>query len=145
VKLEPGAVSRARRSSGGDDVSARVLVAGEDAATADVLREFFQAKGFEVVTAADGNQAVELGSESDFALVVLDVHMPVYDGVEVIELLRRRHVLHPAKVIALTAGLSEPVRVALEAGRIDAYVTKPVELAKLGAQVDRLTAATRSA
>jgi len=126
-------------------VSGRVLVADDDEASAELLKQFLEARGFEVVTAADGNQAVELGSEGDFALVVLDVHMPIYDGVEVLDLLRRRHVLHPVKVIALTADLSEEVRVALESGRIDAYLTKPVELAELAAQVDRLTAATRSA
>jgi len=126
-------------------VSGRVLVADDDEASAELLKQFLEARGFEVVTAADGNQAVELGSEGDFALVVLDVHMPIYDGVEVLDLLRRRHVLHPVKVIALTADLSEEVRVALESGRIDAYLTKPVELADLAAQVDRLTAATRSA
>ena len=126
-------------------MSGRVLVADDDGASAELLKQFLEARGFEVVTAADGNQAVELGSEGDFALVVLDVHMPIYDGVEVLDLLRRRHVLHPVKVIALTADLSEEVRVALESGRIDAYLTKPVELADLAAQVDRLTAATRSA
>jgi two-component system KDP operon response regulator KdpE len=126
-------------------VSRRVLVADDDEASAELLKHFLEAKGFEVVTAADGNQAVELGSEGDFALVVLDVHMPIYDGVEVLDLLRRRHVLHPVKVIALTADLSEQVRVALKSGRIDAYLTKPVELAELAAHVDRLTTATRSA
>jgi DNA-binding response OmpR family regulator len=126
-------------------VSHRVLVADDDEASADLLKHFLEAKGFEVVTAADGNQAVELGSEGDFALVILDVHMPIYDGVEVLDLLRRRHVLHPVKVIALTADLSEQVRVALDSGRIDAYLTKPVELAELAAHVDRLTAVTRSA
>lgn len=71
--------------------------------------------------------------------------MPIYDGVEVLDLLRRRHLLHPMKVIALTADLSHRVRAALEAGRVDAYLTKPVRLAELAAHVDRLTAATASA
>jgi DNA-binding response OmpR family regulator len=102
---------------------------------------FLESKGFSVSTAPDGNQAVELGSSGEFEVVILDVHMPLYDGVEVLELLRKRHVLHPVKVIALTGDLSDRVRSALEGARIDVYLTKPVDLAQLGAEVERLTAA----
>jgi len=73
--------------------------------------------------------------------VILDVHMPMYDGVEVLEMLRKRHILHPIKVIALTGDLSEGVRKALEGGRIDAFLTKPVDLDLLRQEVERLTAA----
>ncbi|HKW60669.1 MAG TPA: response regulator [Candidatus Dormibacteraeota bacterium] len=119
----------------------RVLVADDDPASAELLTYFLESKGFSVATAPDGNQAVEMGSSGEFDVVILDVHMPLYDGVEVLDLLRKRHVLRPIKVIALTADLSEPVRSALEGGRIDAYMTKPVDLALLGAEVERLMVA----
>jgi DNA-binding response OmpR family regulator len=119
----------------------RVLVADDDPASVELLTYFLESKGFSVSTAPDGNQAVELGSSGEFEVVILDVHMPLYDGVEVLELLRKRHVLHPVKVIALTGDLSDRVRSALEGARIDVYLTKPVDLAQLGAEVERLTAA----
>jgi CheY-like chemotaxis protein len=122
-------------------MTVRILVADDDPASAELLTYFLESKGFTVVTAPDGNQAVEMGSSGHFDLVILDVHMPMYDGLEVLELLRRRHVLHPVKVIALTGDLSDRVRHSLESAHIDAYMTKPVDLALLGAEVERITAA----
>jgi CheY-like chemotaxis protein len=122
-------------------VTVRILVADDDPASAELLMYFLESKGFSVTTAPDGNQALELGATGEFGLVILDVHMPMYDGVEVLEMLRKRHILHPIKVIALTGDLSEPVRKALEGGRIDAFLTKPVDLDLLHQEVERLTAA----
>ena len=122
-------------------MKARILVADDDPATLDLLTYFRGSKGFEVVTADDGTRAVEVGSSGDFELAIVDIHMPMYDGVEVVDLLKRRHVLHPLKVIALTGDLSSTVRSAL-AGRIDAYLTKPVDLHELEAEVLRLSGAT---
>ena len=122
-------------------MSGRILVADDDPASAELLTYFLQSRGFSVVTAPDGNQAVEMGASGEFELAILDVHMPMYDGVEVLELLRKRYVLHPIKVIALTGDLSDSVRHALEGGRVDAYLTKPVDLDLLGKEVERLTAA----
>ena len=122
-------------------MTVRILVADDDPASAELLMYFLESKGFSVTTAPDGNQALEMGATGEFELVILDVHMPMYDGVEVLEMLRKRHILHPIKVIALTGDLSEPVRKALEGGRIDAFLTKPVDLDLLHQEVERLTAA----
>ncbi|HKC84223.1 MAG TPA: response regulator [bacterium] len=122
-------------------MTVRILVADDDPASAELLTYFLESKGFSVTTAPDGNQALEMGATGEFGLVILDVHMPMYDGVEVLEMLRKRHILHPIKVIALTGDLSESVRKALEGGRIDAFLTKPVDLDLLRHEVERLTAA----
>lgn len=119
----------------------KILVADDDPASAELLTYFLESKGFEVSTARDGNQALDLGTSGDYQLVILDVHMPMYDGVEVLELLRKRHLLHPIKVIALTGDLSDAVRHALDAGHIDAFLPKPVDLQVLRQEVERLTAA----
>ena len=124
-------------------MAARILVAEDDAASADLLQSFLESEGFEVATAADGNRAIELGNSGTFQLAVLDVHLPLYDGVEVLELLRRRHVLHPIRVIGLTADLSDDVRRSLETMGVDAYLTKPVDLGELRRAVARLLALHR--
>ena len=122
-------------------MSANILVADDDPASAELLMYYLESRGHKVVTAPDGNRALEMGSSGDFQLVILDVHMPMYNGVEVLEMLRKRHVLHPIKVIALTGDSSESTRRALEGGGIDAFLTKPVDLFLLGEEVSRLTAA----
>jgi two-component system, OmpR family, response regulator len=122
-------------------MTARILVADDDPASAELLTYFLESRGFRVSTAPDGNRALEMGTSGDYQLVILDVHMPMYDGVEVLEFLRKRHVLHPIKVIALTGDLSAEVRKMLEDGGIDSIFTKPVDLSRLGDEVKRLTVA----
>ena len=119
----------------------RILVADDDPASTDLLMAFLESHGFDVSAATDGNRALEMGTSGDFQLVILDVHMPLYDGVEVLRMLRKRHVLHPIKVIALTADWSDSVRDELHRIGIDCYFTKPVDLARLREEVARLTAA----
>jgi len=119
----------------------RVLVADDDPASAELVLYFLQSHGFTVATALDGNRAIELGASGDYKVVILDVHMPLYDGVEVLQMLRRRHMLHPIKVIGLTGDLSDDLRRALELAGIDSFLTKPVDLGLLRKEVDRLMAA----
>jgi DNA-binding response OmpR family regulator len=119
----------------------RVLVADDDPASAELLTYFLESHGFEVSTAPDGNRALEMGTSGDYRLVILDVHMPMYDGIELLHILRKRHVLHPIKVIALTGDLSDETREALAGGGIDSFLTKPVDLGLLRDEVNRLTVA----
>jgi len=106
----------------------------------ELLSYFLKEHGYDVSTAPDGNQALEMGTSGDFRLVILDVHMPMYDGVEVLQLLRKRHQLHPIKVVALTGDLSDELRQELESGGVDGFLTKPVDLDLLHSEVDRLMA-----
>lgn len=122
-------------------MSGRILIADDDPASAELLTYFLQSRGFEVATAADGNRAVEMGTSGKYQLVILDMHMPTYDGVEVLQFLRKRYLLHPIKVIALTGDLSDEVREALERKGVDSFLAKPVDLALLRREVDRLMAA----
>src|SRR5207248_9513345 len=103
--------------------------------------DFLESNGFSVAPVPEVIQSLELGASGDFQHVILDMHMPMYYGVEVLAMLRRRHLLHPIKVIALTGDSSESVRQALEGGRVDSFFTKPVDLDLLHEEVRRLTAA----
>lgn len=116
----------------------RVLVADDDPASSELVLTFLRSSGYQVSTATDGNRALELGASGDYGLVILDVHMPLYDGVEVVELLRKRHVLHPIKIIGLAGDTSDDVRLALVRGGVDGFLTKPVNLALLREEVNRL-------
>ncbi len=119
----------------------RILVADDDPASLELLTYFLESNGYHVEAAADGNRAVEMGTSGDFELVILDFHMPMYEGNEVLGLLRKRHKLHPVKVIALTGDDSEEVRTALKDGGIDSFLTKPVDLALLRKEINRLLVA----
>lgn len=100
---------------------------------------FLTGNGFEVSSALDGNRAVELGSTDDYELAILDVHMPAYDGFEVLQMLRRRHVLHPLKIIALTGDATTTMRDAMDEAGVDSYMVKPVDLKRLLQMVREMT------
>ncbi len=110
----------------------------DDAASLDLVTTWLQSHGYSVTQAADGNRAVSLGTEEKFDLVILDVHMPTYDGIEILRFLRKRYVHRPVKVIALTGDTTESVRTRLTRYGIDSYMTKPVELKALLDEVQRL-------
>jgi two-component system sensor histidine kinase/response regulator len=115
-----------------------ILVAEDDPASAEIVTYFLRSEGYRVTTAPDGNRALDLGLSGHFALVILDVHMPMYDGVEVLQMLRKRYIRRPIKVIALTADASPEIQDALGSGGIDSFLTKPIELETLRAEVRRL-------
>ena len=116
-------------------------MADDDPASLELLTYFLRANGYDVETADDGNRAIDLGTNGNFQLIILDFHMPVYDGDEVLDMVRKRHLLHPVKVIALTADESTDVRLALQSGEVDSFLTKPVDLRRLRHEIERLLAA----
>src|SRR5260370_35085817 len=107
------------------DEPARILVVDDDAASLDLVTTWLQSHGYSVAQAADGNRAVSLGTEERFDLVILDVHMPTYDGIEILRFLRRRHVHRPVKVIALTGDSTESVRTRLRRSGTEGFRPKP--------------------
>jgi len=117
---------------------ARVLVADDDPASLELVQVYLESQGYEVASASDGNRALEWSESGEFDLVILDIHMPVYEGVEVLQMLRKRFIHHPIKIIALTADTGSELRDELVREGIDGYLTKPVSLADLGDEVTRL-------
>jgi len=119
---------------------ARILIAEDDPASLELVQVYLESKGFEVSSASDGNRALELSESGEFELLILDIHMPLYEGVEVLQMLRKRFLHHPIKVIALTADAGSGLRDDLFREGIDGYLTKPVSLAELGEEVTRVLA-----
>ena len=122
--------------------SARILVAEDDPASLEMVQVYLESQGYEVDAALDGNRALHLGGSGQYDLLILDVHMPLYDGVEVLQMLRKRFLHHPMKIIGLTADARPALREELVHAGIDAYLTKPVSLAELGAEVNKLLTAS---
>lgn len=58
----------------------RILVADDDPVAVELLQVYLEARGYDVSTVSDGNRALVLGGNGEFALLILDVHMPFYGG-----------------------------------------------------------------
>jgi class 3 adenylate cyclase len=114
---------------------ARILIVDDNAANVDILRARLAAHGYDLVTAADGEEALAAAREHLPDLILLDVMMPKLDGIEVCRRLRADASMPFIPIILVTAK-SDPkdVVAALEAGG-DEYLTKPVDHASLVARV----------
>jgi DNA-binding response OmpR family regulator len=114
----------------------RVLVVDDDPQVVRLLRVNLELEGYDVVSAADGTQALEAVASQRPDLVVCDVMMPGMDGTEVVRRLRRENETLPVVMLSAKAMRSDMER-GLEAGA-DEYVTKPFDPTELIEVVDRL-------
>jgi CheY-like chemotaxis protein len=121
--------------------SSRILVAEDDPASLEMVQMYLESKGYEVSAAPDGNRALDMAGSGEFDLLILDVHMPLYGGHEVLQMLRKRLLVHPIKIIALTADTRWELRDEMKRDGVDGYLIKPVSLSELGKEVTRLLAA----
>ena len=114
----------------------RVLIVDDEPAVRSALDRALRLDGYEVTPAADGREALDRMAESTFDVVVLDVAMPVMDGLEVCRRLRDAGDRTP--VLMLTARDAIDDRVAgLDAGADD-YLVKPFALRELKARLRAL-------
>jgi len=127
-----------------------LLVVDDEEMNRDVLSRRLERKGYQVVVAEGGREAIDAVGDQAIDLVLLDVMMPEVDGLQVLEVLRRRHSQTELPIIMATAkGESEDVVRALELGAND-YVVKPLDFPVVLARVEsqlrsRATAAKASA
>lgn len=115
-----------------------VLCADDDEDILSLVSLRLQRAGFEVATAADGDEAVEIARARHPALAVLDVMMPKRTGYEVLAELRGDPALRGMKVILLSARVQEgDVARGMDAGA-DAYLAKPFKAHDLVTKVQEL-------
>jgi two-component system cell cycle response regulator len=120
-------------------MSARILVVDDIPANVKLLEARLSAEYFDVITASNGAQALEICARSECDLILLDVMMPDMDGFEVCRRLKADPKTHFIPVVMVTALDSPSDRVrGLEAGADD-FLTKPVADAVLVARVRSLT------
>jgi DNA-binding NtrC family response regulator len=108
----------------------RLLVVDDDSDTQEILRTFFSAHGYQVITAQNGYEALSAVSrDSGIDIVLLDVFLPGIGGMEV---LREIHALVGGPSVILLTGLAdrEIAQDALRLGAFD-YILKPMDLARL--------------
>lgn len=120
----------------------RILVADDDAQILRALRITLVARGYEVVTASDGKEAVRLAVDKHPDVIVLDLGMPGLTGIEVIEAVRGWSTV-PILVVSGRSGSRDKVD-ALDAGADD-YVTKPFAADELLARIRALSRRTPTA
>ena len=120
----------------------RILLVEDNEMNRDMLSRRLSRKGYEVVIAVDGGEAIRQATDQAPALILMDMSLPVIDGWEATRRLKADAATAVIPVIGLTAHAMEGDRQkCLEAG-CDDYDTKPVDLPrlleKMAAQLQRV-------
>jgi two-component system alkaline phosphatase synthesis response regulator PhoP len=116
----------------------RILLVDDEPDVLDFLSYNLKKKGFEVFTASDGKSAIQVAKKVLPSLIVLDVMMPVMDGIEACREMRQIPEIKDTLIMFLTARTEEYSQVAgLEAGGDD-YISKPINLRILMSRIDAL-------
>ncbi|GHA12172.1 hybrid sensor histidine kinase/response regulator [Oceanisphaera arctica] len=104
----------------------QILLAEDNRMNQQLIVEFLKQVEVSVTLADNGRQAVELMAQRSFDAILMDLQMPILDGVEATRQIRKLRVHHDIPIVALTASAMRGDREAsLDAG-MNGYVTKPV-------------------
>ncbi len=120
----------------------KILIAEDSPTIRRLVAARLAADGYEVIEAADGDEAVEMARRDQPDLVVLDKVMPKLDGFEVVRVLREDPQTRAVPIVMLTERTSEEdVLSGLHLG-VEEYIPKPFSPHELSARIRRLLART---
>jgi two-component system response regulator QseB len=113
-----------------------VLVVEDDVALASMLKDLLEGEGYEVVVAGDGQRALHQGLSRRFDIMVMDRGLPVIEGLDLLERLRRKGITTPALILSALSNPADRVE-GLDRGAED-YMGKPFDLDELLARIRAL-------
>lgn len=125
-------------TGGQDSAPLTVLVVEDYEDTRHLMRIELEQRGFRIVEATNGEEAVEAAVRERPPIILMDIGLPVLDGINATRALRQREETRDSLIVAVTAHHESEYRAkALEAG-CNAYVTKPIDFDWLRDLLDRL-------
>jgi CheY-like chemotaxis protein len=116
----------------------KVLIAEDNAVNRELLRELLEARGYAVVEACDGQEALHMIELTQPDLLLLDISMPVLDGFAVVRKIRENPRLASLPVVAVTAIAMQGDRQRILNSNFDGYLSKPVDSRSLAGELERL-------
>jgi two-component system alkaline phosphatase synthesis response regulator PhoP len=116
----------------------QILIADDEPDILEIVSYNLGKEGYEIYTAKDGNEAIEMAKKLHPDLIILDIMMPKKTGVEVCQILRSQPIFQDTLIIFLTALSDEASQIkGLETGADD-YVNKPISPKVLISRVNAL-------
>lgn len=114
----------------------RILVVDDEDALRTVLTSELSGEGYDVETAADGDEAINIVQNEKFDLVLLDIKMPKVDGFEVLKFIKEKF---PAVKVIMLTGFAD-LKNAIESKKLGAedFVSKPYDLVDLLTTIERV-------
>jgi CheY-like chemotaxis protein len=116
----------------------KVLIAEDNAVNRELLRELLEARGYTVLEACDGQEALHMIEKAQPELLLLDIGMPVLDGFAVIRRIRENPLLARLPVVAVTAYAMRGDREKILNSGFDGYLSKPLNPSSLTEELNRV-------
>lgn len=105
-----------------------ILIVDDDQNNRKLLRVALEKSGYQTVEAENGEQAIRLANESAPALILMDIQMPVLDGISALMAIRSGKTTNDIPVIALTSYAMKGDREHFLSQGFDDYVSKPIDI-----------------
>ena len=118
-------------------MNATILVVDDNEVNLKLAHEILAARDYDIISAVRGDQAVDIASARRPALILLDMRLPDIDGLEVLRRLRSLPETKDIPVVAMTAQAMAGDRERFLAAGCDGYISKPISLRTLYAEVER--------
>lgn len=116
----------------------RLLIAEDNQVNLEVMRDYLERKGFLVISACNGQEALDEAERIQPDLILMDIQMPELDGLSAIRTLRSKPACATTPIIALTALAMPGDRERCLTAGATAYLTKPISLRDLVVHINRL-------
>ena len=114
----------------------KVLVVDDEWTIRDVLSQFLTEKGYEVILASHGEEAIELAEKENPDVILLDVRMPGIDGIETCRRLKEEDKTRSVPVIMITAFQDREIEAYLEGA--DDFVVKPFNMVEISYRIESM-------
>lgn len=124
------------------EIKNKILLVEDDADTRFALAMLFELEGFEVINAADGEEAYLRAVTERPDLIVTDINMPKVNGLDLIRLVREDGRIGGVPIVAMSAVEKQQLNCAIELGAV-AACQKPIEFDKFISLVAKIVSARR--
>jgi CheY-like chemotaxis protein len=116
----------------------KVLIAEDNAVNRELLRELLEMRGYDVIEACDGQEALLKIAENHPDILLLDLGMPVLDGFGTVHKIRENPSFSSLPVLAVTAYAMRDDREKVLSSGFDGYLSKPIDPSALDRELARL-------
>ena len=107
----------------------RILVVDDEQDVLDIIKDRLESSGYEVKTFTDGQQCVDFLNEDSADLILLDIEMPVMNGIDTLAIVHNHYPDIPVIILSATTTKTK-ARATLERGAVD-YILKPFDAREL--------------
>lgn len=111
----------------------KLLITDDDIALRDTLRDAFAVRGFQTVTASNGEEALEIIRSSVVHLLLIDMHMPRLTGLETLKAIKSMEAAPPS--ILISGGLTEQLIDEAKSAEVFSVLAKPLRFSDVDAKV----------